>query len=108
MKKLIIISLALTLTACGEGSVVDESFKASFREKLVMTCAATAEGKIPAGVIVDIDQLCTCAADKVMEGKSAKDLVTTIPGSAEDMAKLQTCLTELAPVKVGPARTPEQ
>ena len=106
MKKLIIVSLALT--ACGEGSVVDESFKTSFREKLVMTCAATAEGKIPAGVIVDIDQLCSCAADKVMEGKSAKDLVTTIPGSAEDMAKLQTCLTELAPVKVGPARTPEQ
>ena len=108
MKKLILVSLALALTACGEGSVVDESFKASFREKLVITCAATADGKIPVGVSVDIDQLCSCAADKVMEGKTAKDLVTTIPGSAEDMAKLQTCLTELAPVKVGPAKTPEQ
>lgn len=91
------LTLPLTLTACGEGSLVDESFKATYREQLVSTCTTTASGSIPAGVNIDLDKICGCAAEKVMEGKSATDLATTVPGSAEDLAKIKQCMTELYP-----------
>ena len=104
MRTLTLILTALSLTACGEGSALDERFKTSFREKLVTTCTATAVGQIPAGVEIDLDQLCACAADKIMEGKTAKELMTTVPGSAEDLAKVQTCVSELAPIKIDVAK----
>lgn len=97
MRKLIPIMLALTLTACGEGSAVDERIKTTYREQLVATCSATASGYVPAGANIDIDKICGCAADKVMEGKSVTDLATTVPGSAEDIAKIRLCASELYP-----------
>ena len=39
-----------------------------------------------------------------MEGKTAKELMTTVPGSPEDLAKVQTCVSELAPVKIDVAK----
>ena len=100
---LLLFTLPLLLTACGEGSSVDESIKTSYRAKLVATCTATAQGYVPAGVVVDIDKICGCGADKIMEGKSAQELVTTVPGNAEDIAKVRECITELGPVKIGQA-----
>ena len=88
---------ALPLAACGDGSAFDEGVKATYREKLVTTCSATASGYLPTGANVDVDKICGCAADKVMEGKSATDLATTVPGSAEDLAKVRQCATELYP-----------
>lgn len=90
-------ALSATLSACGEGSAFDETFKTSYKEKFVQQCADSAKGSIPAGINIDATKLCGCAADKIMQGKSAKDLATTVPGSAEDMAKVQACLTELYP-----------
>lgn len=97
MHKLALLLIPLTLTACGEGSALDESIKVTYREKLVATCSATASGYLPTGANVDVDKICGCAADKVMEGKSATDLATTVPGSAEDLAKIRQCATELYP-----------
>ena len=78
--------LVLALSACGEGGVLDESVKTTVREQLIATCTATAEGQIPEGVTVDLKQVCDCAADKVMDGKSVQDLVTNPPTSAETWA----------------------
>lgn len=97
MRTLILATLALSLTACGEGSAVDESIKATYREQLVTTCSATASGYLPTTANIDLDKICGCAADKIMEGKSATDLATTVPGSAEDLAKIRLCATELYP-----------
>lgn len=97
MRMMAIMGLALTLTACGDGSSFDKTFKSSYREKLITTCTTSAKGSIPAGVNIDLDKICGCAADKIMEGKSAKDLATNMPGSAQDIAKAQACITELYP-----------
>ena len=97
MHKLTLLLLTLALTACGEGSVVDDSIKATYSEKLVTTCTATAQSTVPSAANLDLDKICGCAADKVMEGKSARDLVSTVPGSAEDIAKIRQCATELYP-----------
>lgn len=97
--------LALALTACGEGGVLDESVKTTVREQLVATCTATAEGQIPEGVTVDLNQVCNCAADKVLDGKSVQDLVSNPPTSAEDLDKVRECLKEMGPVKLNPVGT---
>ena len=82
MRMIPILALScLALTACGEGSALDESVKTTVRQQLVATCTATAEGQIPEGLTVDLDKVCDCAADKVMDGKSVQDLVTNPPTS---------------------------
>jgi hypothetical protein len=95
--------LVLALSACGEGGVLDESVKTTVREQLIATCTATAEGQIPEGLTVDLNQVCDCAADKLMDGKSVQDLVTNPPTSAEDLTKVRECLKEMGPVKLDPA-----
>ena len=103
MRKSIILgaSLAVLLTpvlaACGEGSSFDTEFKKSYRDKMVTSCVSSAKGSIPAGIKIDLEGICGCTADKVMEGKTAKDLMTQTPGGAEDMAKLQQCMKQFAP-----------
>ncbi len=96
-----LLLLPFALTACGEGSSIDETLKTTVREQLVATCTASAESQIPESVTVDLDKLCTCAADKLMAGKSAKELVTNPPTSAEDLNKVQECAKEIGPVKIG-------
>ena len=91
------------LAACGEGGVVDQNVKAQLRTQLVSTCAATAEGQIPQGVSVDLNTVCECAADKMMEGKSVQDMVSNPPTSMEDLAPIKECLTQAGPVKLAPA-----
>lgn len=77
MHKLALLLLPLALTACGEGSSLDESVKNGIRQQLVATCTATAQGQIPEGVTVDTSTLCTCAADKIIADRSVKDLLAT-------------------------------
>lgn len=105
------VLLAPALAACGEGSSFDTEFKKNYREKMVTSCVSSAKGSMPAGIDIDLEGICACTADKVMEGKSAKDLMTHAPGSADDMAKLQQCVQKLAPGMgmgaAGPAPAPE-
>ena len=100
MRLLTLSALTLMLPACGEGGSIDDSLKATVRQQLVATCEATAESQVPEGLTVNLNQLCSCAADKVMAGKSAKDLIANPPTSAEDLNKVQECLTEIGPVKI--------
>lgn len=93
----LVFSAILALTACGEGSSFDESFKASFREKTIAACAVQAKDRVPAGLDVDVTKVCGCVTDKIMEGKSATQLASAMPGAAEGMAMTKACLTELYP-----------
>lgn len=92
----------LSLSACGEGGVVDENLKSTLRQSIVSSCAATAESQIPEGVSVDLDKVCDCAADKLMAGKSVQELVANPPTSVEDLAPIKQCLSEVGPVTVAP------
>ena len=91
------LALPLALTACGEGSNFDEGFKSTFREKLVTACVDNAKGSVPQGVNVDLDKICGCSADKIMEGKSASDLVSEGVGTAEQLEKVKACFIEHGP-----------
>lgn len=72
----VILAVSLLLAGCGEGSSFDTSFKKSFRDKGIKGCVEQARIRSPMGAAnVDIEGLCTCTIDKVMEGKSASDLM---------------------------------
>lgn len=98
-----LFAAALTLTACGEGSALDDQLQASLRSSLIASCTATAQGQIPEGVQVDLDKVCNCAVDKLTEGKSLKELAANPPTSAEELAPVRACLSEMGPVTVAPA-----
>ncbi len=95
-------ALLMVLSGCGDGSAVDEQLKASMRQSLVASCAATAEGQVPEGVNVDLDKVCNCAVDKLTQGKSLSELAANPPTSAEDLAPIKACLKEIGPVTVAP------
>lgn len=104
MKRILSVALlALTLTACGEGSALDDTVKVSVRESIVATCTTAASEQIPENIQIDVNQVCGCAADKVMDGKSVSDLAANPPTPSEGVAKVQACLKELGPVTVNPA-----
>ena len=68
--------LSLALVGCGEGSSFDTSFKKSFREKGIKGCVEQARRRSPIGAAnVDVEGLCACTIDAMMEGKSATDLM---------------------------------
>jgi hypothetical protein len=104
MKRILSVALlSLTLAACGEGGALNDTIKVSVRESIVATCTTAGSEQIPEGIQVDVNQVCGCAADKVMDGKSVSDLVANPPSPSEGIAQLQACLKELGPVTVNPA-----
>ncbi len=104
MKRIITVALLpLALAACGEGGALNDTVKVSVRESIIATCTTAASEQIPEGIQVDVNQVCGCAAGKVMDGKSVSDLVANPPSPSEGIAKLQACLKELGPVTVNPA-----
>ena len=71
-----ILLISLCLAGCGEGSSFDTSFKKSYREKGIQGCVEQARRRSPLGAAnVDIEGLCSCTIDRMMEGKSARDLI---------------------------------
>ena len=104
MKRILSVALlSLALAACGEGNALSDTVKVSVRESIVATCTTAASEQIPEGIQVDVDQVCGCAADKVMDGKGVSDLVANPPSPSEGIKKVQACLKELGPVTVNPA-----
>jgi hypothetical protein len=104
MKRIVTIALLpLALAACGEGSALNDTVRVSVRESLVAACTTAASEQVPEGIQIDINQVCGCAADKVLDGKSVSDLVANPPSPSEGMAKVQACLQELGPVKINAA-----
>ena len=87
----IIVAVSLILAGCGEGSNFDTSFRKSYREKGIKSCVEQARRRSPMGAArVDIEGLCTCTIDKVMEGKSATDLMGA-PDESKAKEAISTC-----------------
>lgn len=86
----------IMLTACGEGSAFDESFKKGFRNKYVENCTKSASSAAPAGQTkIDFAKLCGCTADKVMEGRSTTELTNL--SDADQQKAAGACIAQLYP-----------
>lgn len=90
------LSFAALLTACGEGSAFDNSFRDSYRERAIESCAGGAQRAAPAGTNIDFRQVCACAVDRHMQGKSATALMgeddAEVTSGAQ--AAMQQCIAE--------------
>jgi hypothetical protein len=73
---IIALLIVPALAGCGDGSSFDTGFKKSYREKGIKSCVEQARKQSPMGAAsMDVEGLCTCTIDKVMEGKSATELM---------------------------------
>ncbi len=91
----ILLAASLALASCGEGSSFDKSFKKSYRDKGIQGCVQQARQRSPMGAAnVDIEGLCACTIDKVMEGKSATDLMGP-PDQREAVEAIASCTKKM-------------
>lgn len=85
----------LSLAACDSGGVVDQTVRQGVRQSAVEACSqwipqfglATATG-------LDPNRLCGCAADRLMEGRTATDVATNTPGMPEVRAAVGQCVAD--------------
>ena len=90
----IALVLALALAGCGEGSSFDTGFKKAYREKGIAACVEATRRQSPLGAAsIDVEGLCACTVDKVMEGKSANDLMS--PDEKAEKAAVEQCLAKV-------------
>ena len=88
------IFAAAALAGCGEGSSFDQGFKKAYREKGIAACVEAARRQSPLGsASIDVEGLCTCTVDKVMEGKSANELMS--PDEKAEKAAIEQCLAKV-------------
>jgi hypothetical protein len=101
-RTLFFIAASLTLAGCGEGSSFDTSFKKSYRDKGIQSCVQQARQRSPIGAAnVDIEGLCACTIDKVMEGKSATDLMGA-PDEQKAVEAIASCTKKMGiPTRAG-------
>jgi hypothetical protein len=85
-----LLSLA-ALAACGNS---DEAARKAFREGSLSSCVEASRGR-PAPPGFDWERLCTCATDRVMEGKSGRELAQMQPGTPEQRRIVEQCVAEL-------------
>jgi hypothetical protein len=85
------IALLVALGAC-EAS--DEAIRNEFRQGSIEGCLESSrDSNAPPGF--DWQRLCSCATDRVMEGKSARELAQLQPGTPEQREIVAQCMAEI-------------
>lgn len=87
-----LLSLA-ALAACGS----EESARNTFRTASIEGCVSASEGQSVPPQLAGFDwqRLCTCATDRIMEGKSASELAQLTPGGPGQTEAVQQCIAEM-------------
>lgn len=91
------LAALFALSACGQGSGFDDSFKTEFREQVVANCASGLKNSAPPGYNIDVEKLCGCTADKLMAGKSASELMGAGSDPQAEIVAVKQCLGEQHP-----------
>ena len=92
---LIVLAPALMLAGCGAS---DEAARNTFRQASIEGCLSASRGQAPAGMAnFDWNRLCTCATERVMEGKSASELAQLRPDGPGQREIVAQCLAEMQP-----------
>lgn len=87
----LLLLMAPALGACGE---TDEAVRNQFRQGSIQSCLDSSRSA-PAPPGFDWERLCTCATDRVMEGKSGAELAQLEPGTPEQRRIVSQCLAEI-------------
>jgi hypothetical protein len=106
MRTIFAASTLLLITACDSGGVVDQTIRQGVRQSAVEACTAwIPQSNIALAAGLDPDRLCACAADRILEGKSASELGDLRPGSPESRAAVAQCVAQIQtrPRAAGPS-----
>ena len=81
------------LAACGS----EESARNTFRTSSIEGCvSASRTSSVPPQMAgFDWQRLCTCATDKIMEGKTARELAQLTPGGPGQTEAVQQCVMDM-------------
>jgi len=96
MRRLLAVVSILPLVAvaaCGS----EESARNTFRTASIEGCVSASRGSTvpPQMAGFDWQRLCTCATDRIMEGKSASELAQLTPGGPGQTEAVQQCIVEM-------------
>jgi hypothetical protein len=84
MKPIFYVSPLLILAACDNGGVVDQTVREGVRRSAVEACSQwKPQFDVAATTGLDPSQLCGCAADRIMQERTASDLANNTPGMPE-------------------------
>ena len=101
-----ILAALLTLAPLAGCGISDESARNQFRQGSVQACLdASRNSPAPAGF--NWQRFCSCATERVMAGKSARELAQMQPGTPEQRQIAEQCAAEQQPAggRVGPNQT---
>ena len=91
MRTILAAALALaTLAGCDS----DEAIRNEFRQGSIQSCMEASRNS-PAPPGFSWERLCTCATDRVMEGKSGRELAQMQPGTEEQRRIVEQCIAEI-------------
>jgi hypothetical protein len=81
------------LAACGS----EEDARNTFRTSSIQGCVSASSGaSVPPQMAgFDWERLCTCATDRIMDGKSASELAQLTPGGPGQTEAVQQCIAEM-------------
>jgi len=102
--KLALCLVLLPLAACAS----EETQRTAFRDASIASCmAASRNAPTPPGMAgFDWNSLCTCATDKIMEGKSASELAALEADGPGQQAAVQQCVMQMLPGMQGAPAAP--
>ena len=90
----------VALAACG---VSEESARNTFRQSSIEGCVSASRTQAPPALAgFDWERLCSCATDRIMEGKSVSELAQFTPGGPDQTAAVQQCVADMQRDGAGP------
>lgn len=92
---------ALPLAACG---AAEENALKAFRDQSVAGCVETSRQAAPPAMAgLNFQRLCSCATDRIMDGKRVADLARMRPGDPEQREAIEQCAAQMVPELAIPA-----
>lgn len=101
MRARLVLFVLLPLAACG---AAEERALEAFRDQSVAGCVeASRRAAPPAMAGLDFQSLCSCATERIMEGKNVTDLAQMRPGDPEQRQAIEQCAARMVPALAIPA-----
>ena len=94
--RIVTVAALLSLAACDSGGVVEQSVRGGVRQSAVEACTTwLPQSEIALAAGVDPERLCGCAADRVLQDKSASELPNLTQITGEVRAAAIACVGEI-------------
>ena len=96
MRAAIIMAATASIPALAACGATDEAARDAFRRNSIQACLTSSRQSAPPALAgFDWERLCTCATDRIVQGKSASELVQLRPGGPGQREAVEQCFAEM-------------